>query len=419
MTATKDVPQQPAVLQADPRLVVAERGLRGYGSETWRRVRGGELGSIPVVIGLIVIWVIFQSMNSGFLSPGYLTQISLNIVATGMMATGIVFVLLLGEIDLSIGSVSGACAAVLAVSNRSWGLSEWQSVLLAVVVGLAMGLLHGFFFAKIGVPAFIVTLAGLLGWLGFMLWVLGKTGSYNLSNSDGLIDRLTNTFFAEVIWAYGLAGAVTAGYFVLTMLGAMRRRQAGIPARSTVEVLLRSVALGVVLFAVAIVFNQSQGLPLAPVIFLVFVVGLDFVLRHTSYGRKVFAVGGNVEAARRAGINVTAIRISVFAISGTMAAIGGIFFASVNTNITKSGTGQDILMDAIAAAVIGGTSLFGGRGSTYSALLGVLVIQSIAAGMNLVGITDYAQYMVTGIVLLAAVVIDSVSRRSQRAAGRA
>ncbi len=419
MTATKDAPQQPAVLQTDPRLVVAERGLAGYAYETWRRIRGGELGSIPVVIGLIVIWVIFQSMNSGFLSPGYLTQISLNIVATGMMATGIVFVLLLGEIDLSIGSVSGACAAVLAVSNRSWGLSEWQSVLLAVVVGMAMGLLHGFFFAKVGVPAFIVTLAGLLGWLGFMLWVLGKTGSYNLSNSSGLIDRLTNTFFAEVIWAYGLAGAVTAGYFVLTLLGALRRRQAGIPARGKLEVLLRSVALGVVLFAVAIVFNQAQGLPLAPVIFLVFVVGLDFVLRHTSYGRKVFAVGGNVEAARRAGINVTAIRISVFAISGTMAAIGGIFFASVNTNITKSGTGQDILMDAIAAAVIGGTSLFGGRGSTYSALLGVLVIQSIAAGMNLVGITDYAQYMVTGIVLLAAVVIDSLSRRSQRAAGRA
>ncbi|MGA8112589.1 MAG: sugar ABC transporter permease [Actinocatenispora sp.] len=419
MTTTKDVPPQPAVVQTDPRLVMAQRGLSGYAADSWRRVRGGELGSIPVVLGLIIIWVIFQSMNSGFLSPSYLSQITIDIVATGMLAAGIVFVLLLGEIDLSIGSVSGACAAVLAVANHSWGFNEWESILLAVVVGLAMGLLHGFFFAKIGVPAFIVTLAGLLGWLGVMLWVLGPTGSYNLSNSSGIIDRLTNTYFAEVIYAYGLAGVVTVGYLLVCLAGSRRRVRAGIPARGFVEILVRSAVLGVVLFGIAVVYNQAQGLPLAPVIFLVFVVGLDFVLRHTSYGRKVFAVGGNVEAARRAGINVTAVRISVFAISGTMAAIGGVFFASVNTNITKSGTGQEILMDAIAAAVIGGTSLFGGRGSTYSALLGVLVIQSIAAGMNLVGITDYAQYMVTGVVLLAAVVIDSVSRRSQRASGRA
>ncbi|GAA4211508.1 sugar ABC transporter permease [Actinocatenispora rupis] len=419
MTATRDGAPQPAVVVTDPRLVVQQRGLSGYLSETWRRIRGGELGSIPVVIGLIIIWAIFQTMNSGFLAPGYLSQISVDIVATGMMATGIVFVLLLGEIDLSIGSVSGACAAILAVANQRWGFSEWESILMAVVVGLAMGLIHGFFFAKIGVPAFIVTLAGLLGWLGFMLWVLGSTGSYNLSNTDGLIDRLTGTYFAETFWAYGLAGVVTVGYLAVCLYGWRRRVKAGIPTRRPVEIIVRSVLLGVVLFGIAVVFNQARGLPLAPVIFLVFVVGLDFVLRHTSYGRKVFAVGGNVEAARRAGINVTAIRISVFAISGTMAAIGGVFFASVNQNITKSGTGQDILMDAIAAAVIGGTSLFGGRGSTYSALLGVLVIQSIAAGMNLVGITDYAQYMVTGVVLLAAVVIDSISRRSQRASGRA
>jgi D-xylose transport system permease protein len=419
VTTAKGAPPTPTVAQTDPRLVVTQSGVRGYLHETWRRVRGGELGSFPVVIGLIVIWAIFQSMNSGFLAPGYLSQISVDIVATGMIATGIVFVLLLGEIDLSVGSVSGVSAAILAVANVQWGLPEWEAVLLAVVAGMAMGLLHGFFFAKIGVPAFIVTLAGLLGWLGFMLWVLGSTGSYNLDNSSGLIDRLSGTYFEEVIWGYALAIVVAVGYLLLGLYGRQRRVRAGIPARGLPEILLRSVLLGVVLLAIAVVFNQARGLPLAPVIFLVFVVGLDFVLRHTAYGRKVFAVGGNVEAARRAGINVTAIRMSVFAISGTMAAIGGVFFASVNQNITKSGTGQDILMDAIAAAVIGGTSLFGGRGSTFSALLGVLVIQSIAAGMNLVGITDYAQYMVTGIVLLAAVVIDSVSRRSQKASGRA
>lgn len=418
MTGTKDVPP-PAVQQVDPRLVGASGGLSGQLHDFWRRVRGGELGSIPVVIGLIIIWAIFQTMNSGFLSPAYLSQISVDIVATGMLATGIVFVLLLGEIDLSIGSVSGACAGVLAVANLHWGLPEWLAIVVAVAVGTAMGFIHGFFFAKIGVPAFIVTLAGLLGWMGFMLWVLGDTGSYNLDNGGGVIDRLTNTYFGEVIWGYLLAGVVTVGYFLLTMWGSIRRARSSVPGRSRLEVLLRSVLLGIVLFGVAVVYNRARGLPLAPVIFLAFVVGLDFVLRHTSYGRQVFAVGGNVEAARRAGINVSAIRISVFTMAGLMAAVGGVFYASVNKGATQSGTGQQILMNAIAAAVIGGTSLFGGRGSTYSALLGVLVIQSIAAGMDLVGITNYAQYMVTGIVLLAAVVIDSVSRRSQRASGRA
>jgi D-xylose transport system permease protein len=415
MTATRDVPDQ-----IDPRLVADQGGLSGALDSFWRRVRSGELGSIPVVVGLIIIWAIFESLNTGYLKPGNLTGIAVNIVPTGMLAVGVVFVLLLGEIDLSIGSVSGACAAVLAVVNVNWGLPEGLSILLAVVVGLAMGLLHGFFFAKIGVPAFIVTLAGLLGWLGVMLWVLGTTGSYNLDNSTGIIDRLTNYYFAQVFWAYTLAAVVAVAYFGLGMLGKVRREEAGLPSRSLVGLIVRSALLFVLLELIAWwVFNRYKGLPLATVIFLVFVVGLEFVLRHTSYGRKVFAVGGNVEAARRAGINVSAIRISVFAISGTMSAIGGVMYASINFNITQSGTGQDILMLAIAAAVIGGTSLFGGRGSTYSALLGVLVIQSILSGMYLVGITNSAEYIVTGIVLLAAVVIDSVSRRTQRASGRA
>ncbi|GIL26614.1 sugar ABC transporter permease [Actinocatenispora comari] len=419
MSDTDQTAAPAAAAQVDPRLILAEGGVRGYLREFWRRVRGGELGSIPVVVGLIVIWAIFQSLNSGFLSPSYLTELSINIVATGMLALGIVFVLLLGEIDLSIGSVSSACAAIVAVANQTWGLSEGLSILLAVAAGLAMGLIHGFFFAKIGVPAFIVTLAGLLGWLGVSLWVLGKTGSYNLTNSNGLIDLLTNTYFEELFWGYLVAIVVAVVYFVISLRGSLARRRAGIPARSVTEVIIRSAVLAVVLLAVAVVFNQARGLPLAPLIFLAFILIAGFVLNHTSYGRKVFAVGGSIEAARRAGINVAAVRISVFAISGTMAAIGGVFYASVNRGVTQSGTGQQILMYAIAAAVIGGTSLFGGRGSAFSALLGVLVIQSIAAGMNLLGITNYAQYMVTGIVLLAAVVIDSVSRRSQKASGRA
>lgn len=382
-----------------------------------RRFHAGELGSVPVVLGLLVVWIIFESLNKNFLSPRNLSNLSVDIVGIGMISIGVVFVLLLGEIDLSVGSVSGLSAAAFAVLNVQQGVPEPLALLFAVVAGTLAGAVQGFFFAKVGVPAFVVTLAGLLGWNGLMLYILGYTGTINLDD-EGLVAMLTSFYFTHVAAAYGLAVIGTAGYFLASYQDVRRRRAAGVPARSLGEIAVRTGLLAAMSLAAAWVLNQYQGLPLALLIFLVFLVGLDQVLRRTRYGRMIFALGGSVEAARRTGLNVDLVRISVFMVSATMAAIGGIFLASRITSATQtSGTGI-LLMDAIAAAVIGGTSMFGGRGRTWSALLGVLVIQSIASGVALMGIQTAVQFMITGGVLLVAVVIDSLSRRAQRAHGR-
>ncbi|MCF3105194.1 sugar ABC transporter permease [Streptomyces roseoverticillatus] len=411
-------PAHDALPAVDPRLLVREEGFAGYWSEFRRKLRSGELGSLPVVVGLIIIALVFQLRDSAFLGAENLSNLFVTAAGTGLIAVGIVFVLILGEIDLSVGSVSGLAAAVFAVLNVSHGMPEWLALVLAILSGTVIGALHGFFFARIGVPAFVVTLAGLLGWNGLMLQVLGSNGTINLDDS-GIVAGLTNHYFTDVAAAYGLATLAVAAFFLVSFRDSRRREAAGVPSRPLSEIVLRTVALAVPAYVVAWLFNQYKGLPLAVVIFLGVVVALDLVLRRTSYGRKVFALGGSVEAARRAGINVAAVRISVFALSGTMAAVGGMFLASqINAANQSSGAGS-LLMNAIAAAVIGGTSLFGGRGKTWSALLGVLVIQSIASGMALLGIASAVQYMITGAVLLAAVVIDSVSRRTQKTAGRA
>ncbi|MFD7457054.1 MULTISPECIES: sugar ABC transporter permease [unclassified Streptomyces] len=407
-----------AVTAVDPRLLVREEGLLGYWSEFKRKMRAGELGSLPVIVGLVVICVVFQSLNSAFLSAQNLSDITVTMVGTGMISVGIVFVLLLGEIDLSVGSVSGAASAIAAVLAVNQGWPEWIAVLFAIVAGAAIGAVHGFFFAVLGAPAFAVTLAGLLFWLGFMLQTLGENGTINL-DSDGFIGQLTTYFFTDIAAAYGLAAVVTVVFFVTSFLGNKRRDAAGVPSRPLNETILRTALLAVISFAAAFMYNQYKGLPLATVIFLVFLVATDFLLRRTSYGRKVFALGGSVEASRRAGINVTAVRISVFAISGGFAAIGGLFLASKIASANQSAGTGDLLMNAIAAAVIGGTSLFGGRGRTWNALLGVLVIVSIQYGLQLESIAEPVKYMITAGVLLTTVVIDSITRKTQKTAGRA
>ncbi|MFF1303835.1 sugar ABC transporter permease [Streptomyces sp. NPDC058307] len=419
--APADDPTAAPVSVVDPRLLVREEGLKGYWTEFTRKVKGGELGSLPVVIGLIVIWAIFQFKNDRFLSADNLSNISYYMSATGMIAIGLVFVLLLGEIDLSVGSVSGLASTLFAVWVVQHGMNAWLALLLAVLVGIAIGALHGWFFAKIGVPAFVVTLAGLLGWNGLMLWLLGSSGTINIPSDSGPVHLLgQNSFFMDqaIIGGYLLAGLAV----VLTLVGNFgeqrRRKAAGVPFRPTGEILLRVGALAVASFVAAAVLNNANGVSNSLVIFLAALVIVDFVLRRTTYGRKVFAVGGGIEAARRAGINVPMVRITVFAISGGFAAIGGMFFAGQTASATLSAGGGNTLMLAIAAAVIGGTSLFGGRGSVWSALLGMLVIQSITTGLDLLNMNASIQYMITGGVLLGAVVIDSVSRRSQKAAGR-
>ncbi|MDT9683074.1 sugar ABC transporter permease [Streptomyces sp. TRM76323] len=395
------------------------RALRSAAGAAGRRLGTGEVGVLPVVIGVLVIWTVFQLLNGNFLAPRNLSNLSVDIVGTGMIAVGIVFVLLIGEIDLSVGSVSGLAAALFAVLHVRHGVAEWPAVVIAVLCGAAIGSLHGFLVARVGAPSFVVTLAGLLGWNGLMLYVLGTSGTLNL-DEDGLVGNLTGHYFHEVAAAYGLAAVGSVLCFLVYHRDRRRRRAAGLPHRPLTEIAVRTGAVALVAFSAAHVLNRFQGLPLALLAFLVVVGGLDLVLRRTRYGRKVYALGGGGgEPARRAGIDVVRVRVSVFMLSGTMAAIGGLFLASRITSVGQTSGSSLLLMNAIAAAVIGGTSLFGGRGTTWSALLGMLVIQSIASGMSLLGIQSAVQFMITGGVLLAAVVIDTVAGRTRKEHGRA
>jgi D-xylose transport system permease protein len=407
---------QAAAIQRDPRLSGPPR-TPGEALEAFRRrIRAGELGSWPVIIGLVVIAVIFQSLNDRFLSTENLYNLTLQIVASGAIATGIVLVLLLGEIDLSAGSVSGMTSAVLVVATVRHGWPDWLGLLAAIAVGAAVGALHGFIFARIGVPSFIVTLGGLLGWQGLQLWLLKPQGTINVPY-DGLVAKITHTNL-DRITGWVVAAAVVAIYLLVELRDRQRRAGAGLPTRPTAGLVLRMAILAVCVFGAVAILNAYAGVPIALIIFVVLVVGFDLILRKTRYGRSIFAVGGNIEAARRAGISVSAIRISAFTLSSTLAAIGGILFASRAYSVGQSSGGSDTLLLAIAAAVIGGTSLFGGRGSTYSALLGSLVLGAITSGMLLLSLDTSVRYMITAAVLVSAVVLDSLSRRGRRSSGR-
>ncbi|WP_445519398.1 sugar ABC transporter permease [Streptomyces sp. NEAU-174] len=403
-------------------LVARGRNAREYADAAWSRLHSGERGPILVTLGLVALWLVFYGLNQNFLSPRNLSNISVDIVGTGLVAVGIVFVLLIGEIDLSVGSVSGLAGATFAVLNVSLGMPEWLAVIVAVASGMAVGAVHGFFFARVGIPAFVVTLAGLLAWNGLTLHLLGTGGTIDI-DEGGLVAALTSYYFGATSAAYSLAALGSAAYFLASYRSAKRRRVAGIPYRPLGEILVRTGVLAGIGFTAAYVVNQFQGLPLALLIFLVVLVGSDYVLRRTCYGRKIFAVGSGAEAARRAGVNIVRLRISMFIVSGTLAAIGGLFVASGLTSASPTtsraaGSGM-LLINAVAAAVIGCTSLFGGRGSPWSALLGVLVIQSLASGMAFLGVEDSVQFMIIGAVLLAAVATDSLARRSQGTRDRA
>ncbi|MFI7413715.1 sugar ABC transporter permease [Streptomyces sp. NPDC049627] len=383
-----------------------------------RKLSAGELGSLPVVVVLAAVWITFQSLNASFLSPRNLSNLSVDIVGTGLIAVGIVFVLLIGELDLSVGSISGLAAAVFAVLNVNNGVPEWLALIIAVLTGTAAGSVQGYSVAKTRVPAFVVTLAGLLTWNGLMLYILGTSGTVNL-DENGLVAKLTSHYFSHDAAAYGLAAVGTGLVFFVSYQDRRRRKAVGMPHRTLRGIVVRTAALAAVAFAAAYLLNRFQGLPLALLIFLVVVAGLDIMLRRTHYGRQVYALGGSIEAARRASLNVTMVQTAVLAVSGTMAALGGLFLASRITSVSQGAGSGLLLLNAVAAAVIGGTSLFGGRGTTWSAVLGMLVIQSIASGMVITDTPTAVQYMITGGVLFAAVVIDALARRSQEAHGRA
>jgi D-xylose transport system permease protein len=390
--------------------------LGGWFSGLRRRVRQGDVGSLPVIAGLVLIWVIFWFLNPNFLSPRNLTNLMLQIAGIGTISVGIVLVLLLGEIDLSVGAVSGLCAAVLAVLNVKRGIPAPLAILIAVAVGSAIGVFQGFWFARFRIPSFVVTLAGLLAWQGALLLVLGNTGTINLLNPT--IDALTGTFLPPIGgWVVAIVALV---FYAATGLMNRRRRAAAGLDVPPIQAFAARIAVATALVAIAvIVLNADRGVPLALLILVGFVVCFDYVVRRTRFGRYVLAVGGNAEAARRAGISVNGIRIAVFALAGTLAACGGILLASRLLAVNQSSGGSDLLLNTIAAAVIGGTSLFGGRGSVWSALTGSLVIVSISNGMDLLALASSIKFLITGGVLLAAVTIDAVARQGRQSSGRA
>ena len=389
----------------------------GVGPRTiGQRLRAGELGSWPVAIGLVVIWVVFTTLNSNFLTPQNLYNLALQIAATGAISVGVVLVLLLGEIDLSVGSVSGLAGATLAALTVRNDYSPVTGMIIVILMCAVIGAGHGLIVTKIGVPSFVVTLAGLIGWQGLQLKVLGPQGTINFPY-EGLIAKITHTALTPVA-GWLLAIGVVGAYVAAVLVERRRRQAAGLPVRSVQQAGIRIAALAIGVAATVAVLNAWRGVPVALLVLVGLVVAFDLILRRTRYGRAIFAIGGNVEASRRAGINVDAIRISVFALASALAAVGGILFASRTYSVGQQSGGSDVLLLAIAAAVIGGTSLFGGRGSTYSALLGSLVIGSITSGMLLLQLGSAERFMITAAVLLAAVIVDSLSRRGRLAAGR-
>jgi D-xylose transport system permease protein len=399
----------------------------GNGDTVWRRLKRrlgqGDIGSLPVLLGLVLIAVVFQIANSNFLTPLNLTNLMVQISAVGTISVGVVLILLLGEIDLSVGAVSGFTAAVMAVLSVKAGLPGIVAIVAGVLSGAVIGLFQGWWITRMRVPSFVVTLAGSLGWQGALLWVLGSTGTINLN--DPLIVGLANTRLP--VWAgWGIGVLIVVWFVGSKLLQRARRTKIGLPAQSSTQVAATTILISAaVLIAVAVMsVNRNPrrdipiaGVPTAVIILLAIIVLFDFITTRTQYGRSIFAVGGNAEAARRAGINVGFIRISVFLFGSTLAAIGGILAGSRLYAVNQSSGGGNMLLNAIAAAVIGGTSLFGGRGSAWSALLGALVIGAIANGMDLLAFASSIRFIVTGAVLLLAVTLDSITRARREQSG--
>jgi D-xylose transport system permease protein len=384
----------------------------------WESWKAGDVGVMPVVLGLCVIVAFFYSQNENFLTAGNFTNLMVQMAAVTTIAIGVVFVLLLGEIDLSIGYVSGIAGVVTAklqFPDGSWETTGIVAIIVAVIVTALIGLFQGSFVAIIGVPSFVVTLAGLLSWQGVILYSIGDQGVIVID--DSLVNNVSNYFFSDTA-GYLIAAIAIALFALSTLAGVVSRRRHEIYTDNLIIVALKLIGFSAVVIGAIWWANDERGFPVAFLLVIVLLVFWTWVAERTTFGRHVYAVGGNAEAARRAGINVRRIRIQVFMISGAMAGLGGVIFASRLSSVDLNAGGGTILLDAIAAAVIGGTSLFGGRGRVISALMGSLVIATVANGIDLLGYSSAIKYMVTGAILLAAVTLDTVSRRRLERAGR-
>ncbi|WP_192808884.1 sugar ABC transporter permease [Actinomadura montaniterrae] len=395
-----------------------DRGLRATLAGMADRVRGGDLGVWPVVAGLVVIWTVMQILNPVFLSSANLVNLAMECVPVGVIALGVVFMLLVGQIDLSVGSVSGLSAAITAVLFVDHGMPAVVALVAAAAAGCLIGWFYAQVFNRLGVPSFVITLAGLLGFLGLQLWILGPKGSINLPFDSWLV-TFAQLDFVPPWLAYALVAAGAGALYWTGHARAAARRRAGLPATTEQTLVLRSAVLLAGLAVAVWYLSRDRGVGWMFVLFLGLVLATHYVLSRTKYGKSVYAVGGNVEAARRAGINVKAVYTSAFVVCTTLAAVGGILAAARLAASNQSSGGGDVNLNAIAAAVIGGTSLFGGRGNAFAALLGIVVIQSISSGLTLLNLDSSYRFMVTGAVLLLAVALDSVARRSRRTHGRA
>ena len=375
------------------------------------RARSGEWEPWPVVFGLILTWLLFQSLNGNFLTPRNLSNLVLQSGVVGTLGIGVVLVLLLGEIDLSLGAVCGVCASVLGVliTNLHWpGI---PAMLVTLVIGMLIGLLQGAVTVYIGVPSFIVTLGGFLAWEGVQLILLGDAGE--LVVLDPIVQSFASSYLT--VFASIVLGIFIVAIVLLRLLARRRsRRRAGLDPSSLSTISLRLVGTIVGTGVAIILFDAYFGIPYMVVLLLVVVALLTWMTNRSVFGRYVFAIGGNADAARRAGIHVKTVRLAVFALASTLAALGGILSVSREFAVSNGTGGGTLLLEAIAAAVIGGTSLFGGRGQIYQALLGALVIGSIENGLYLLGQPASTQNIATGVILVIAVSVDALSRRRQQ-----
>lgn len=393
-------------------------GPRGALASVLDRVRGGDLDTLPVVVGLVIIGAVFQTLNGSFLSSANLVQLVTECAAVGTISLGIVLVLLVGQIDLSVGSMSGVASAILGVGLTRLGWPMPAAIACALAAGLVVGLVYSAIFVRCAVPSFVITLAGLLTLLGLQLNILGANGSINIPFSSWLVRFSQQTFVARPV-SYVVALLIAACYLASRLARHRRRARHGLSTGAPVQAMVTAGVLLVALEACCYYLNRDRGVSASFVLFVALVLAMHFLLRRTTWGRWLYAVGGSPEAARRAGIPVSRVYVSVFVLCSLLAALGGLLSAGrLATASTSSGVG-DTNLNAIAAAVIGGTSLFGGRGGAYSALLGIVVIQAIASGLTLLNLDSSIRFVITGAVLLVAVIVDSLARKSRVTHGRA
>jgi D-xylose transport system permease protein len=401
----------------DSRVTHAE-GLSGAVQGFIDRVRSGDLGSLPVVVGLVIIWTVFYALNPIFLSPNNMVNLFFDCSVIGVISLGIVCVLLLGEIDLSVGSMSGVASALLGVLWVNHGVPVLIAMAAALALGACVGVIYAQLRMRLSMPSFVSTLAGLLALLGLQLFMLGSTGSINLPYDSAIVSF--GQLWVMPSWlSHGLALIPGVVMLVVGLRTMEQRRAANLSPGSLAGLIVKVVVLTAGLQFVVSYLNIGRGVPWMFGLFVLLVVVMQYAFTRTKWGRSMMAVGGNAEAARRAGIDVGRIYMSAFMLCSMFAALGGMLSAArLASSSQQAGTG-DVNLNAIAAAVIGGTSLFGGRGSAWSALLGIIVIQSISNGLTLLNLSSSLRYMITGAVLAIAVIVDSLARQSRVSHGRA